>query len=77
MAIKTLVSAPWRRLVLCIASAGLCLAAFAAEDASGTITAVNIGTGPAPDEDGWYELGVAGYQRNADNFDSQNAKGVG
>ena len=77
MKIKTLTSAPWRRLVLCIASAGLCLAALSAEDTSGTITAVNIGTVPTPDEDGWYELGVAGYERSADNFDSQNAKGVG
>ena len=38
---------------------------------------LNIGTVPAPDGDGWYELGVAGYERSADNFDSQNAKGVG
>lgn len=74
---RPLTSAPWRRFVLCIASAGLCLAALAAEDSSGTITAVNIGTVPAPDEDGWYELGVAGYERSADNFDSLNAKGVG
>ena len=74
---RSLTSAPWRRFVLCIASAGLRLAALSAEDTSGTITAVNIGTVPAPDGDGWYELGVAGYERSADNFDSQNAKGVG
>lgn len=48
-----------------------------AQDANGTITAVNIHTVPEPVDGGWYELGVASYQKNADEFDSRNAMGVG
>ena len=48
-----------------------------ADDANGTITAVHLKDVPAPAADGWYEIGVAGYQRDADNFGSTKADGVG